>query len=85
MAINAKAAYIPVMVLPRHVTDPSKVPRTESAAARTKRLVHESALIAEARAELDAGQGISGEVLEAWLDKFDGEKDLPIPVARFPL
>jgi len=69
----------------RRANDQPKLPRSESVAARTRRLAHERTLIAEARAELDAGQGVSGEVLEAWLDKLDGEEDLPIPAARTSL
>jgi hypothetical protein len=83
LATNPEAAYIARMVLPRrHVNDPPKVPRAESVTARTRRLAHERTLIAEARAELDAGQGVSGDALEAWLDKLDGEEDLSIPAAR---
>lgn len=59
-----------------------KGPPRESEAARERRLAHERTLIAEARAELDAGLGISGDELEAWLDGLDGDEDLPIPVAR---
>jgi len=65
-----------------HANDPAKPPRAESAAARQRRLAHERTLIAEARGELDAEQGVSGDALETWLDKLDGEEDLPIPAAR---
>jgi hypothetical protein len=66
----------------RDLNNQQKPPRAESAAERARRLAHERTLIAEARAELDAGQGVSGDALDAWLEKLDGEEDLPIPAAR---
>jgi hypothetical protein len=51
--------------------------RPETAEARQRRLVCEAALIAEARAQLDAGQGRTGADLDAWLDAWEGDGTLP--------
>ncbi|HYD98303.1 MAG TPA: hypothetical protein VEH84_02875 [Alphaproteobacteria bacterium] len=47
-------------------------------------LERERALIAEARAELDAGLGVTGGDAEAWLEAFasDGAAVAPTPVLR---
>lgn len=79
----AKLPIFPSMLLPRrYLNDPPNGPRAESAAARSRRLAHEQALIEVARAELDAGQGISGETLDAWLDRLDGDEELMVPGSR---
>jgi hypothetical protein len=49
----------------------------ESAEARRQRLAREAKLLAEARAQLDAGQGRTGADLDAWLDAWEGDGALP--------
>jgi hypothetical protein len=54
--------------------------RRETPAERVSR---EAAVIAEARAEIAAGQGIDDDALESWLDalEFDGNAPLPTPAS----
>jgi len=52
-------------------------PPPETPAARASRLAREAEMIAEARAQLDAGQGRTGRDLDAWLDAWEGDGDLP--------
>ena len=46
--------------------------RPETAEARRLRIAREAVMIAEARAQLDAGQGRTGADLDAWLDAWEG-------------
>jgi hypothetical protein len=46
---------------------------------RRLRIAKEAKLISEARARLDAGEGISGAELEAWFDAYM-TTDRPVPV-----
>ncbi len=39
-------------------------------------------MIAEARAQLDAGQGIADADLEAWLDRLEDDETAPLPLGR---
>jgi hypothetical protein len=49
----------------------------ETAEAGRLRIAREAEMIAEARAQLDAGQGRSGADLDAWLDAWEGDDALP--------
>lgn len=51
----------------------------ETPAQREVRLARERKLIGEARAEVEAGLGLSGDDVEAWLDKLDSDEVAPIP------
>ncbi len=51
----------------------------ESAAVRSERLAWESRQLDEARAELAAGKGLSGDALDAWLRRFVSGEPLRIP------
>ena len=51
--------------------------RPETADARRRRLAWEAVAIAEARAQLDAGQGRTGADLDAWLAAWEGDGALP--------
>jgi hypothetical protein len=56
--------------------------RPEAADAQRQRLAREAEMIAEARAQLDAGQGRTGADLDAWLNSWEG--DGPLPPQRQP-
>lgn len=51
--------------------------RPETAEERRRRFAWEAVLIAEARAQLDAGQGRTGADLDAWLEAWEGDGALP--------
>jgi len=51
----------------------------ETPAEREARLVYERAVIAQARAEIDAGLGIDQETLYAFLHELDRNPDAPLP------
>lgn len=59
-------------------------PHTETAADRAARIEREAAAIAQARAEIAAGQGIEDADLESWLDRLDDNADVPLPAHRPP-
>ncbi len=49
---------------------------------RRLRVAREAELIAAARARLDAGEGLTGDMLWAWFDAF-GHTDDPVHVPRY--
>ena len=51
--------------------------RPETADERRLRLAYEASAIAEARAQLDAGQGRTGADPDAWLAAWEGDGALP--------
>ncbi len=51
----------------------------ETPAARRSRLAWEAEKIAEARAQAAAGQTISLEAVQAWVDSWDTDHELPPP------
>jgi len=61
---------------------PRPAPRQETEEQRRARVAREAELIAEARAELDAGLGIEDDQLEAWLDQLEHDPDAPLPTPR---
>jgi hypothetical protein len=69
--------------MPRTALKPSAdVVTAETAEARAARIANEARMIAEARARLDAGEGISGAALEAWFDAYKATDDIiPVPKA----
>ena len=52
----------------------------ETTAERERRIRLEAALIARARLEIQAGQGIDDDALDAWLDRLDHDENAPVPV-----
>jgi hypothetical protein len=57
----------------------ARTKQQETPAVREARLGYERALLDEGRADLDAGRCLSGDALEAWLDAFAGDGELPSP------
>jgi len=51
----------------------------ETQEERQARVRQESAIIAEAEADIDAGFGIEFEDMEAWLDELESSPDAPLP------
>jgi hypothetical protein len=70
---------------PKPSTDPTfPEPLPETEAKRQARVTRESEMLAEARAELDAGLGVSGPALEEWLTAFANGEERPIPAPASP-
>jgi len=53
--------------------------RPETAEARQRRLAWEAEMIAEAEAEVAAGQTISLKSVRAWVESWDTDRELPPP------
>ena len=53
--------------------------RQETDVNRQRRPVREEVIIAGGRADIAAGRGIDGTVLNAWLDLLDENPDAPVP------
>lgn len=62
--------------------DPQAATHSPDASAARRR--HEAAMIAQARAEIAAGQGIGESALEEWLDALDVDASAPVPLSRQP-
>lgn len=60
---------------PDHVSPP----RSESEIERESRVRREAEMIAQGRADIDAGLGIEDDALEDWLDALDRDEDIPLP------
>jgi predicted transcriptional regulator len=56
--------------------------RPESAADKQRRLAWEARMIAEARAELDAGLFVDAADVDAWIDSIGTDHELPVPPTR---
>ena len=48
-----------------------------TAARRKARLAREAELLAEGRADIRAGRCLSGDALDAWLDRLDKTQEFP--------
>lgn len=59
-------------------------PEPETEAERRARITREQEMLGEARAELDAGLGVSGSALEEWLMAFANGEERPIPAPPSP-
>jgi hypothetical protein len=81
MVGKPRPLYIPGMVMSLMQSDPFRrgAPPPETPEARQRRLAREAEMIAEAEAELAAGQGISQAEANAWLDSLDTDHPLPFP------
>jgi predicted transcriptional regulator len=62
--------------------DTMQADRRESATEKRRRLAREAEMIAEARAELQAGLFVDGDEVEAWLDSIGTGHELPMPPVR---
>jgi predicted transcriptional regulator len=56
--------------------------RFESVPEAQRRLVQEAEMIAEARAELDAGLYVDADEVDAWIDSIGTDHELPPPPNR---
>jgi predicted transcriptional regulator len=57
----------------------TRAARSETAAARQRRITHEAELISQARASVAAGRTVSEEEVDAWIDSLKTEHELPPP------
>lgn len=62
--------------------DRADTPTPESEAERRRRLAWEAEMIAEARAELDAGCYVDAAEVNAWIDSIGTDHELPPPPTR---
>jgi predicted transcriptional regulator len=56
--------------------------RPETEAEKQRRSAREAAMIAEARAELDAGLYVDAAEVDAWIDSIGTDHELPAPPTR---
>jgi hypothetical protein len=56
----------------------------ESSAERAVRVQREAAVLQQARAQIEAGEGIDDDTLEAWLDSLDHDPSAPLPTTAKP-
>jgi predicted transcriptional regulator len=63
-------------------TDSTLAARPETQAEMQRRLAREAEMIAEARAELDAGLFVDAAEIDAWIDSIGTERELPPPPSR---
>lgn len=59
--------------------DPGGTPSSETEAGWKSRLAWEAERIAEARADVAAGQLVSSAKVRAWIDSIGTENELPVP------
>jgi hypothetical protein len=77
----ANATLCAMDTVPRPDDDTS-APGPETEAERKRRLAWEAELIAEADAELDAGQYVDADEIKAWIDSIGTDHELPPPPTR---
>ena len=63
-------------------TDNAAAARCETEAGRHRRLAWEAEMVAEARAELDAGLCATSAEVKAWIDSIGTDHQLPVPHPR---
>ncbi|MGH7041002.1 MAG: hypothetical protein ACREFY_02575 [Acetobacteraceae bacterium] len=56
--------------------------RADAEAERNRRFAREAEMIAEARAELDAGLYVDAAEIDAWIDSIGTDHELPPPPTR---
>ena len=59
--------------------DDAPAARRETEADRQRRLAWEAEMIAEARAELDAGLYATSAEVKAWIDSIGTDREMPVP------
>jgi predicted transcriptional regulator len=64
--------------------DSTQAARPETDAEKQRRLAWEAEMIAEARAELDAGLYATSAEVKAWIDSIGTDHELPVPYPRHP-
>jgi predicted transcriptional regulator len=64
--------------------DGTQAARPETDAEQQRRLACEAEMIAEARAELDAGLYATSAEVKAWIDSIGTDHELPVPYPRHP-
>ena len=64
-----------------YLPGPASSPRPETAAEAQRRIGREATGIAEARAQLEAGQFVAAEDIDAWVDSIGTDQKLPPPPA----
>ena len=57
-------------------------PNPETEAEKQRRLAWKAEMIAEARAELDAGLYVDAAAVDAWIDSIGTSHELPAPPSR---
>jgi hypothetical protein len=62
--------------------DSTQAARPETDAERQRRLAWEAEMIAEARAELDAGLYVDAADIDAWINSIGTDHELPLPPTR---
>ena len=62
--------------------DGDGAPNPEADAEKRRQLAWEAEMIAEARAELDAGLYVDAAEVDAWIDSIGTEHELPLPRTR---
>jgi hypothetical protein len=61
---------------------PGRNESVETEAEKQRRLAREAEMIAEARAQLEAGFYIDAADVDAWIDSLDTDHELPPPPTR---
>lgn len=79
--VNDDTEVSPHPLWTRPSTNPQGNPhdRPETAEAQRFRLAREVEMIAEARASAAAGRVVSLEAVEAWVDSWDTDHEMPMP------
>lgn len=62
--------------------DTAQAKRPETSVEKRRRLAWEAEMIAEVRAELEAGLYVDGDEVNAWLDSVGTDHELPPPAVR---
>jgi hypothetical protein len=62
--------------------DGDGAPNPEADAEKRRQFAWEAEMIAEARAELDAGLYVDAAEVDAWIDSIGTEHELPLPRTR---
>jgi hypothetical protein len=83
LAASDEGVYPWVMDTPESRRPPQFLRRRETDEERRARVAQEAGLIAAARARLDAGEGVSGDGLLAWLGAYE-RSDEAVPVPTTP-
>jgi hypothetical protein len=61
---------------------PTRNDGPETDAEKQRRLAYEARMIADARAQLDAGFYVDPADVDAWIDSLDTDNELPAPPTR---
>ena len=78
MTIEPDCTYHDTMTAVDFRRGPSEPPR-ENDVERLARIAREWELLAQARADMDAGLGVDWDDVEAWLHELDSNESAPVP------